>query len=242
MSLPPNPLSAVLPPDPNDDWRSQLTGAALLVVDMQYADAHPEHGICQDLKDRGLLEEYEYYRTRLRSIVPNIQSLLAAFRAEGMPVFHSVIRSLLPGGEDRCRRHKKIGLHVPPGSKEGEVLEELAPLAGEPVLAKTTASVFNSTTLDRVLRNIGCDTLVVAGVVTNGCIESTVRDAADLSYNVVLVEDACGALTPELHEASLRTLRHSYCTPVATWEVVEALGRKPYTLLHEQESARAPRP
>ena len=82
-----------------------------------------------------------------------------------------------------------------------------------------------STTLDRVLRNLGCDSLVIAGVVTNGCIESTVRDAADLSYNVALVEDACGALSEELHISALRTLKHSYCTPVATSEVVEALGR-----------------
>lgn len=224
MSLPPNPLSAVLPADPNEDWRSQLTGAALLVVDMQYADAHADYGICRDLEARGLQEEYEYYTGRLRSIVPNIQELLAAFREAKMPVFHSVIRSLLPNGEDRCRRHKKIGLHVPPGSKEGEVLEELAPLSGEPILTKTTASVFNSTTIDRILRNLGCDSLVVAGVVTNGCIESTVRDAADLSYNVVLAEDACGALTEELHTASLRTLKHSYCTPVATGEVVKVVA------------------
>ena len=91
------------------------------------------------------------------------------------------------------------------------------------VIQTITASVFNSTNLDRVLRNIGCDSIVMAGVVTNGCIESTVRDAADLSYNVVLVEDACGALSEDLHTSALRTLRHSYCTPVATREVVKAV-------------------
>ena len=71
------------------------------------------------------------------------------------------------------------------------------------VINKTTYGTFTSTGLDRALRNLGIDTLVIGGVVTNVCVETTARDAADHGDTVVVVDDACAAFSPEIHEAAL---------------------------------------
>ena len=60
--------------------------------------------------------------------------------------------------------------------------------------------------IDYVLRNIGIRNLVVVGVVTSGCVENTVRDAADRSYAVVVVEDCCATWTPEKHKAAINAM------------------------------------
>ncbi len=68
---------------------------------------------------------------------------------------------------------------------------------------KTTYGTFASTGLDHTLRFMGIDTLVIGGVVTNVCVETTARDAADMGYQTILVDDACAAFSPEIHEATL---------------------------------------
>jgi nicotinamidase-related amidase len=110
-----------------------------------------------------------------------------------------------------------------PGSREGEILDEVAPVGDEIVLTKTASSVFNATNIHYVLTNLGVRNLVVCGVVTTGCVETAVRDAADLGYRVALVEDACGSLVEEMHYASVRVLRDVYASIVSTDEVVAAL-------------------
>ena len=91
------------------------------------------------------------------------------------------------------------------------------------VLSKTSSSPFNSTAIDRLLRNLEIETLLVCGVVTNGCVEGTVRDASDLGYQVVMVEDACAAVTPALHQAAITNLKDAFCNCRATEDVVKEL-------------------
>ena len=66
-------------------------------------------------------------------------------------------------------------------------------------------------------------TLLVCGVVTNGCVEGTVRDASDLGYQVVMVEDACAAVTPALHQAAITNLKDAFCNCRSTDEVFAEL-------------------
>ncbi|MCZ7569626.1 MAG: isochorismatase family protein [Ardenticatenaceae bacterium] len=72
---------------------------------------------------------------------------------------------------------------------------------------------------------MGVEVLVIGGVVTNQCVEAAVRDACDLGYRVILVEDGCAAVAPELHAASLRALNKVYCHVRSTAEVVEEIER-----------------
>jgi len=91
------------------------------------------------------------------------------------------------------------------------VIPELTPVADELVLPKSSSSPFSSTTLDYLLRNIGIRTLVVIGLLTDQCIDHTVKDAADRGYQVVCLKDACQAESPERHTAALACFQ-GYCT------------------------------
>ena len=102
-------------------------------------------------------------------------------------------------------------------------MPEVAPQGDEIVLCKLTSSVFNSTTLDNILRNIGIQNLIVVGLATDGCVESTVRSATEKDYSVILVEDACGTIAPQLHEAAVLIMGYKDAIVKSTDQMVEAL-------------------
>src|SRR5207244_5210014 len=119
---------------------------ALVVVDMQYGDAHRDYGLLKEKRAAGQLETVERYARRLDDlVVPNIQRLLAAFRDNGGEVVFIHIESLTTDGRDRGPEHRQRGIHFPPGSKEGEILAEIRPCADELVLSKTCGSAFRGT-------------------------------------------------------------------------------------------------
>jgi nicotinamidase-related amidase len=206
-------------------WRipePHLTGetTALLVIDLQYADAHPDYGSVRKWRERAS-GSVEYYVGRLQAeVVPNTQRLLSAFRARGLEVMFTRIQALTRDGRDRSREHKSLGILVPRGAREADMLDEVAPAGDEIVIDKTCGSPFNGSNIDYVLRNIGIETLVVSGVVTSGCVEITVRDAADRGYSVILVRDAVATWTPEMEHASLMHMGNSYAKIKTTDEVL----------------------
>lgn len=199
----------VFPPLPFYELRRGST--ALLVVDMQYLDAHREYGMGRTAREHGLEAELEPYFAAVDAIVPRIKSLIGAARRASVPVIYARIASSVADCSDVSRQHRDLNIFAPPGSREAEILDELRPEPGEIVLSKTCGGVFNGSNIDTVLRNLGIDTLVVTGVVTNGCVENAVRDASDRGYRTILVGDACATLTPELHEAALLDLTDTYC-------------------------------
>ena len=210
---------------------------ALLIVDMQYGDAHREHGSVKRRFDRGEGDAIEYYIDRIeRDVVPNISRLLSVFRAERMEVIHTRIRSYTRDGRERSLQHKELDILWPPGSKESEILEELAPVGDEIVLDKTCGGVFNSTPLDYILRNLGVRTLVVVGVVETGCVESAIRDASDKGYRVILPEDATATWSPHLHDAAVRLLDEIFCKVMTTEQVIERVEHPQLPVLSSSRS------
>jgi len=164
-----------------------------------------------------------YLMRRLAEIViPNQTRLLGAFREAGENVLHTLIESLTEDGRDRSLDHKLSGIHVPRGAAEGAIIAPLAPVRNEIVLPKTSSGVFNSTAIDYVLRNLGTRYLVIAGMVTDQCVDMAVRDAADRGYLVTLVADACATYSQERHEAALRAFG-GYCWITETAEVLSRL-------------------
>jgi len=131
------------------------------------------------------------------------------------------IASMTTDGRDRGPSHKKLGHAAAPDSPDAEILPELAPTGDELVFNKTAGSVFCATNIEYVLRNLGITTLVVTGIVTTGCVHTAVTDAADRGFHVILVEDGCGALVPEMHWASIRILRDVYAKILTTSEVLD---------------------
>lgn len=184
---------------------------AFLIVDVTYKDAHPDYGLGKLLLERGWDDVHRDYYARVRKIIPNIQRLRAACQRANIKVVNIHVAAATGDCSDMGRAFKRIGVHSPgvwspADSKEAQILPEVAPQPGEIVLSKTTGSVFNSTNIDWILRNMGVDNLIVSGVVTNGCVEGSVRDAADIGYEVVLVSDATTALTVDEHEEALRRM------------------------------------
>ncbi len=199
-------------------------GTALLVIDMQYVDASRDYGLGEKAYHLGLTDYLEYYFERLENlVVPNIKTLQQAFRDRGREVIFAKIESLTEDGRDRSLPHKHMGIQAKPGSQEGKILEEIAPQSDEIVLPKSASGVFNSTNIDYLLKNLGITQLVITGVLTNECVETACRNAADRGYEVILVEDACAALTPDLHRASLVTLQDVYARVKTTEEMLNLI-------------------
>ena len=191
---------------------------SLLFVDMQRIWCEP------NLDPTHPQDAESYYHRRLRqTVIPNQVRILEAARKAGCDVLHTIIESLTLDGRDRSLDHKLSDMHVPKGSPEGQVIPELSPIDNEIVLPKTSSGVFNSTNIDYVLRNLNTRYLIIAGVITDQCVDMAVRDAADRGYLVTVVNDACATYSEQRHDAALRA--HSgYCWTTDTETVVSRLG------------------
>jgi ureidoacrylate peracid hydrolase len=195
-----NSLSREVPIDP--------VHAALLIIDVQNYCTRPEAGAS------------EYFHCSLRdTVLPNIRRLQLACRNARIEVVYSVIENMTRDGRDRSLDYKISGIDVPLGSRGAQVLDEIAPVGDEMVFRKTSSNVFISTKIDYVLRNLGVRSLIVAGIITDQCVESAVRDACDLGYLVTLVIDACTTDSAERHEQSLIGI-HGYCRQRCTSELL----------------------
>jgi nicotinamidase-related amidase len=109
------------------------------------------------------------------------------------------------------------------GSKETEILEELAPLDDELVVNKGSSGVFNGTPFDQILRNMGIENLIFCGVGTNYCVETSVRDAGDRNFNVVMLSDGCAARNAEHERLAAEILDGVYCRVMTTDEAIRAI-------------------
>ena len=198
--------------------------AALLLIDVQNFGAAREGGEFKQVPPEDFERELGDYFERLERVaVPNMQRLQAACRGAGIEVMYTVIESLTQDGRDRSLDYKITGFNVPKGSWDAQVVDALAPLGDEIVLPKTSSSVFISTKIDYVLRNLGVRYLIVCGVLTDQCVESAVRDACDLGYLVTLVPDACASLSQARHDNTLRAIK-GYCRMRSTAALLEELA------------------
>lgn len=199
--------------------------SGLLFIDVQNFAAHRDGAEFEGLTNAEFDAKFGWFFEQLKSrIVPNMQALQKGFRAAGIEVLYTTIESLTKDGRDRSLDYKITGFNVPKGSWDGKVIDELAPADDEIVFPKSSSSVFVSTHIDYVLRNLGIKQLVLAGIVTDQCVESAIRDACDLGYLVTQVTDACMTYTQERHDNSLQTIK-GYCRQVTTAELLDEIGR-----------------
>ncbi len=204
------------------------TRSALLVIDIQYLTASRTHGMFKKLAEHGMGDSAEYAIGRIEDlVVPNVVRLAGAMRERGRPVFYFRCASIRGDGSDQTRRHRAQGLVCRTDSKEAQILDKVAPQDGDIVLTKSGSGCFTSTNLDHTLRNMGVEALVVAGMWTNSCVETTVRNAGDLDYDAVVVEDACVAMTRENHRNALDYLDNNFCLVRSTDQVLDAVRAAP---------------
>ena len=180
--------------------------AALLVIDMQNAFLHPEGALGRD----GAPIE------AMRGVIPRVAELHRLCRRLGIPDIWS-IQEALP--QDKAREAHRIPPHTAKrsvipclkGTWDAETVEELKPLIDEKshLLRKNKFGCFFNTNLDFLLRALGATAILLAGVTTHACVETTAREAYLRDLDVLVVEDCVASHSEEFHRASLRVI-HRY--------------------------------
>ena len=199
--------------------------AALLLIDVQNYNATAAGGEFRSMLPEDVQREYGWFFEALHTkAVPNMQRLQQACRQSGIEVIYTVIENATRDGRDRSLDYKISGLNVPKGSWDAQVIDELKPAEDEIVLGKTSSSVFMSTNIHYLLGCLGIKFLMIAGCLTDQCVDSAVRDACDLGYLVTTVTDACATLSQERHDWSLR-LTKGYARQRTTAQIVNEILR-----------------
>ena len=211
------------------DWKR----AGLMIIDMQNYSSNTSCGITQMLIER-YPEVAEYYVPRIREAVGCAARLLNEFRQAGREVVYTRHGALLGDGRDMiARRQQRDDLAREQterptlwsnGSHEHDVVAELTPQPHELVIDKNASSPFNGTGVDQLLRNLNLETLVISGMATDMCVETTARDAADRGYNVIVAEDAVATFFADHHRAALSAMARVYTKVWSTSQIVEALA------------------
>jgi nicotinamidase-related amidase len=186
-----------------------LGRAALVIIDMQRDFLEPG----------GFGEALGNDVSRLAAAIPPCRAVLDAARRAGLLVIHTreghrpdlsdAPKAKLERGHPAARigAPGPMGRILIRGEAGHDIVPELAPLPGEPVIDKPGKGAFYQTDLDLVLKNRGIDTLFVCGVTTEVCVNTTVREANDRGYRCVVLADCCGSYFPEFHEMGLAMIK-----------------------------------
>jgi ureidoacrylate peracid hydrolase len=174
--------------------------SAVLVIDMQN-DFCAEQGYVETVVGKDV--------SACRAVVPEIMALVGAARAHGVPVFWIKANydpERLPEGMLAKQREKSLAVCCGTGSW-GNDLYGVTPIPGEAVIEKNSYSAFAGTGVEQQLRDRGVRTLVFAGVQTNVCVETSLRDAVCRGFYAVLAADCVASHTPPLHEVTLKNVQ-----------------------------------
>lgn len=189
------------------------THTALLLIDMQ-----------RDFVERdGLFGSLGIDLTMYEETRPRLAALLHQARRHRVLVVH-VQNTALPNRMSDSPAHIRFNLrlhesarrggpplrYTVPGTPGHEFVEELAPLPEELVVCKYRSSAFWGTNLELLLRSNGIQTVIVAGCTTEGCVESTARDAMFSDHYVVIADDCVGSDDKEQHDASMLLMNHRF--------------------------------
>lgn len=202
--------------------------AALLVIDIQ--------------KELALIDEdspnIDYVKDRFPLMIQNVSRLLSKMRKNragmgpretGSECVFTYCQALTDDSRDVSLDYKLSGgflANLPSPARPARFIEGVKPVMGVDVmLPKTSCSVFMSTNIDYVLRNLNIEQLVVCGQLTDQCVESAVRDAADRGYLVTVAEDACTALSESDHEKGLHGMK-GFSRLLSTDQVLQELGQE----------------
>lgn len=191
------------------DYELPLESVALIIIDMQRDFL--EVGGFGDMLGNDV--------TRLQAIVPTVKRLLEAFRSQNLPIFHTIechkpdLSDCPPSKLNRGNSNLKIGdagamgrilIQGEPGNG---IIPELAPLPNETIILKPGKGAFYHTNLESLLQEKGITHLIIMGVTTEVCVQTTMREANDRGYECLLIEDGTESYFPEFKQATLEMIR-----------------------------------
>lgn len=181
---------------------------ALITIDLQYLDAHRDGWVGRVAKAAGQPELLEARWQGIDHILPKVRAVQHGFREASQEVIHVRVAYRTADGRDGGTAYMPSTdvEPLPRDEQDDEFLPEVAPVGDEIIFNKTSASVFNSTGTDKVLQRMGIKHLIMTGIVTDGCVELSSRDASDRGYAVTLITDGCSASTPEAHDDALQRM------------------------------------
>lgn len=198
--------------EPSRNWPLVPVKTAVLVVDVQQSEYTGE----------ALADAPEMAQAMQARMLPALSRLVEGARAAGCEIVYTVIEALTADGRDRSLDHKLSDILVPRGSPLAETLPEARRQEDDILLPKTSSGVFNSTNLAYVLRNMGLDRVIVAGLLTDQCVDMAIRDGADLGFYMICAEDACVTKTAERHDRGLAAFG-GYCRVQTVDDILQEL-------------------
>ena len=168
-----------------------------------------------------LLDCQEYFRGMLSPILDNLTKLIQASRELNIPLFFTQ-HGHLPG-EDPSMLESWWADIIMKDRPEAQLLPELGIKADDTVIPKNTYSAFHKTELEKQLRNRHIKDLVIGGVMTNLCCETSARDAFVRNFRVFFLADGTSTSSPDFHMATLRNLSYGFATLMTCEQLVKAI-------------------
>jgi nicotinamidase-related amidase len=186
-----NPYALIFPPAVELPLAADNT--ALLLLDAQHFTCHPKSALGRVAAASAAVDGKQLagYYTRVALALPRMAALLAAARVCSLPVIHVRTAGQRSDGRDLARTLREQGFALPQDGPDAAWMPGLEPEVGELIINKPGSAAFTGTGLDDLLRNLGVEHLILAGISWEGALEATLRSATDRSYGVLLAHDAC---------------------------------------------------
>jgi len=203
-----------------------LENTALIIVDMQNDFIHDNGYVRKSSQGMGIPKRS---LDLLKTPITNIKKLAECFRKNEKEVIYiytaweSDYSDVAIPLKKMVGKAKEMGALVK-GSWGAQIIEELTPYETDYMVMKKAYGAFFQTPLDRILRNLDIKTLVMTGVATNYCVETTSREAVAYGYDLILVNDATATFDPEGHQATLKVISTGFGEVMSTEEVIKLLA------------------
>jgi ureidoacrylate peracid hydrolase len=206
-----------------DNYQLQILKTALIVVDVQNDFCHKQ----------GVFSKYKKVNLdHVQTAVTNLSAFIEKCRQFNLPiVFVKTTHSAWTDSPSWLTRigglADKMRIYLP--DSWGSKFYKVAPKEHDCIVTKHRYSAFVGTDLDLILRSRGIEKIFVTGVVTNVCVETTARDGFNRDYNVILVEDCCGAFDNSEHAATLNNIKKFFGAVATSETIVNALKNRQST-------------
>lgn len=207
--------------------------AVLLVVDMQ-------NGFCAP---GGTFDKFGFNIRAYRRIISKVKSLIDYMRKNRVPIYYSKavrevsgldcidkVHKIIP--KSRRERTEKMPLCTR-GTWDSEIIKELKPEPEDYIVEKRRDSVFQDTEFGLWLRAFGADTIIFTGIDTYICVESSVRDAFNRGYDVILVKDCVASRNPKHHKTTLEQVGEAFGLVVGSDQLMKMIENHELTLSGE---------